>query len=279
MTVRYIGGWDIAKVGGLTLSGVDDGGNFNVSLTTGTYCHENISAAVRSYDPLQSLWNPTSLYSKFATYLGAQMTAASIGAGTYTVTWTASGSYNIAYSAGNWSTTTFTSSTPSAVLMRRILGFTAANKSGAANYDSNATPWFFIAAALGARSSWDRYDADVVTVEDDDAADPYHSSATESAQFWDWTQVYEPRAAVYDLDVAAGLAVPYTWQQFFRHHRRGNPFALTDDSYTFSGASVAYTVHKLTKEGCKHAPQTPGGDNNYQAYFDQRLLTYWMGYG
>jgi hypothetical protein len=49
MALHYEWSFDLAQLGGASLTGSDDGGAFSVSMTSGTYAHTSINSVVSGY--------------------------------------------------------------------------------------------------------------------------------------------------------------------------------------------------------------------------------------
>lgn len=239
--VAYTWSFDIATIeSGFTMTGTDDGGAFSVSMTTGTYNHYDISSIVTGY-------------TEFADALETALNAAS-ASGTYTVSFSLTTGYTIAYS-GALLSLDLTGSTGQ-TNMAKVLGFSG-DRSGATTYASQVRPYYFILPAMPGRSDMsDQYEPDEVVFESTADDGTRRQIAVDTAEiFSDWMQMAEIETA--PTAFAAGTppftrqatsAVPWTYQHAWRHARTGyHPFFVGD-------TGVGNAVHILRAEGGAFKP-------------------------
>lgn len=254
---RIEAGWDHTLDGSAAIQ-VDEGsGAVTVSITTGTYCHTDISSADKI---------PSGNYTDFATALETALNNAGGLSFTYTVTWDGDAQeYTIGVSSTG-AALSF-SSADAQVFMRNILGFSG-NQSNATSHVSDQTPWYVISTEMDVWSDVtdDYEDRDVAYEGVTDSGDTYLVSRTESPILSDWTVRLEPKDATYGRTAPADE--PWTWQDFFQHCRKGRPFARID--------SFDQSAHKLRAEGASFRPRFV--INDWDQVRDVRILSYNLGY-
>lgn len=234
MTHRIESGWDIARVGTHTLSVTGNLGTQTVSITTGTYCHTDLTSVLG-----------TGNYDDFAGALKAALDASGAASGAFTVTWSTS---LLTYTISNAANFTLTySNTDAGNRMADALGFTRnTTTASATSTASTRRPYYVIDGAMGARSSWTRnYEGDDVTsqAEAEDGS-TFTMARSVAPQYEDWTVPFEELEAVFSAK--AVTAVPWTWQHFFEHSRGIEPFAVFDDD--------GNSVHVLRGRGTSFKP-------------------------
>lgn len=248
--LKYEWAFDIGAIeGGFACTGSDDGGAFSVTMTSGTYCHTDISSVVSGVVA-------------FKTALAAALNTAATGAGTYSVTYdfTIGGNevfYSIGYSAGNFSLD-LTGSTAQTNLAKTI-GFVG-DQSGDDTYSSTVRPYYFLYPSMPGRSEMsDEYEPDGIVFESTSDDGTRYQMAVDTAEtLSDWTQMGEtstapalytdPGTLVFERDAAS--AAPWTYQHAWRHARAGyHPFLCIDGGLSTSA------VHLLRAEGGSFRPQ------------------------
>lgn len=253
---RIEAGWDHDLDGDAAVQ-VDEGsGAVTVTISTGTYCHTDISSADKI---------PSGNYTDFASALETALNNAASLSLTYTVTWDGdSEEYTIGVSSTGAS---LSFSGAAQVYMRNILGFSG-NQSTATSHVSDQVPWYVISAEMDAWSSVtdDYEDREIAYEAVTDSGSTYLISRTESPVLSDWTVRLEPKEAVYGR--AAPSDEQWTWQDFFEHCRKGRPFARID--------SLDSSAHKLRAEGASFRPRFVAAD--WDQVRDVRILSYNLGY-
>lgn len=198
--------------------------------------------------------------SEFGPAVASAFTIATGGAVTCSFS-TSTGLYTVARNTNF----TLDFSTAADLRLRAALGFTG-NKSGANSYTSDVRPYYLIVPAVeGLTDTTDEYEPDDLAEEavgDDGAA--YTIARTTADTLWDWSHAVETKAATFARE--AESAVPWTWQHFFAHARKGMPFVR--------GPSTGY-VHRLRAEGMSFRPQRMTAD--YDGQWTVRLLTRYLG--
>lgn len=237
MALTLYSGWDLARRS-VTVAGSDDGGAFSGTLTlsSGTYAHVDLQSATG-----------TGTYDDWATRMATFLNDVSGGAGTYTVTWsTAQVKYTIDYDNGNFSLTfaSFDVTTATGHLAA-ILGFSS-NRTGAASYSSQITPYYAIATTAGGKSRVeDDYEPDgVATDSEADSGASFGISRTTSPKYHDFALPIESKAKTYKRSAAA---VPWTYEHFWEHARTVEPFSLYD--------GTNHEVFRLRADGASFRPQ------------------------
>lgn len=234
--LRYEFAWDFARAESATGASVritDDGGTVEITpFATGTYAHTD----------LQSVMG-TGSYDDFATALKNALDTASSGAGVYSVTWSGTTGYTVAYSNGNFSLTfTTTSVAAQGTYMRKILGMSG-NRSGAATYSSQVRPYYVLYPVVSGRSEVsDDYEPDDLVQEAvSDSGTAYDISVLTAPKHIDWMQVGDqdvPSTAYTAFGGGTALhkrisptATPWTYEHAFEHHRTGfDPILVVDGS-------------------------------------------------
>lgn len=266
MALHYHWGWDITLVGSMSVRVVDSGGAFTVTLSSGTYCHTDISSV-------------ESGYTDFATALQTAIDAAATD--TFTVSFSTSNGYTIANDSNNTTTLDFTTPGAAGTLMRQALGFSG-NQTGTDDYSSNVRPHYWIIPAIQGRSNMsDEYEPDGVTMESSDDSGGTVQLSRDTSEVWsDWTQAAEiedPPAAWEDAGTMpykrqedAGTSaddVSWSYQRAWEHHRLGDhPFLCIDGS--------EQAVHRLRADGSAfHPVRFASGDYGlWSIPFRTRLL-------
>lgn len=273
MSLRYEWSFDLASIGPVSLTLDDDGGGYDVTLTSGTYAHTALTGAL---DVDGNAVARYAGYLSFASALESALNTVSSAAGTYTVTYDGSSGYTISHSAGAFYLS-FGLSGPGA-LMRQVLGF-AGDRSASTSHSSDVRPHFVIIPAIEARSQMsDEYEPDGIVAEAEaDDGTPF-GVARESAAVWsDWTQAAETETAP-SSPFAEGTpvfrrhatpAVPWTYQDAWRHAREGDHPFLAVDSGTGESA-----VHQFRAEGASFRPVRFAGEDQpyWSVPFRTRLI-------
>lgn len=251
MTHRIESGWNVATLGTMTLSVTGNLGTASVSITTGTYCHTDLSSVLGS-----------GLYDDFAGALKAALDASATSSTAYVVTWnTSTLVYTIATVAG--CSLTFPNS-EAGNRMADALGFTRnSTTSTLTTQTSTRRPYYVIDGAMGARSSWSRlYEGDdIVSQAEAEDGSTYSVARTTAPKYEDWTVQFEELEAVYSAK--AVTAVPWTWQHFFEHSRGIEPFGVFDDD--------GNSVHVLRARGARFKPARVQSD--WDGVFNIELQT------
>lgn len=275
MTLRYEFGWDFARaLDGIGASVVldDDGPSTEITpFTTGTYCHTSLDDMVFG----------DGSYDDFASALQGALNTASTGAGSYTVTFSASTGYTIAYDAGNFSLTFSTCAIPTqGSRMRAILGMTG-DRSGAATYSSQARPYFLILPAIAGRSDVsDDYEPDSLASEaiGDDGTGNVVGPTTAEKRI-DWQQPGDqdlPSIAYTSFGTGTPIhkryvtsAVPWSYEHAWEHARTAYDPILVADSGTSENL-----VCSLRAEGARFKPRRMGGQDYdlWSSDFKVRLI-------
>lgn len=218
MTHRIESGWNVAKLGTFTLSVTGNLGTQSVSITTGTYCHTDLTIVLG-----------TGSYDDFAGALKAALDASGAASGAFTVTWSGSAMTYTISNAANF-TLTFPN-TAAGNRMADALGFTRnSTTSSATTTSSTRRPYYVINGAMGGRSGWTRvYEGDdIVSQAEAEDGSTYAVARSAAPLYDDWTVPFETLAATFDSE--ATTAVPWTWEAFFAHSRGIEPFGVFDDA-------------------------------------------------
>lgn len=272
MSLRYEWAWDVSVIGPLTIGGLDDdGGSHTVTITSGTYAHTALTGAL---DVEGNAVARYAGYTSFAAALASAMNSASSGSGTYTVTYSGATGYTISYSGGAFDINFGIGGG----LMKAVLGFVD-DRDSASSYSSDVRPHFLIIPAIEARSQMsDEYEPDGIVAEAEaDDGTPF-GVARESVAVWsDWTQAAETETAP-SSPFAEGTpvfrrhatpAVPWTYQDAWRHARDGDHPFLAVDSGTGESA-----VHQFRAEGASFRPVRFAGEDQpyWSVPFRTRLI-------
>ena len=223
MTHRIESGWNVAKLGTFTLSVTGDIGTQSVSITTGTYCHTDLTSVLGAGS-----------YDDFATALAAALTASGAATGAFTVTYTTAGTWGqtIGYEIENAAAFTLTfPNTAAGNRMADALGFTRNTTTGSTTkQQSTRRPYYVIDGAMGGRSGWTRvYEGDdIVSQAEAEDGSTYAVARSAAPLYDDWTVPFETLAATFESE--ATTAVPWTWEAFFAHSRGIEPFGVFDDA-------------------------------------------------
>lgn len=251
MTHRIECGWNVAKLGTFTLSVTGNLGTASVSITTGTFCHTDLSPVLGSGN-----------YDDFAGALQAALTASGATTFAFTVTWSsATLAYTIACT--NAFTLTF-SNTSAGNRMADALGFARNTTTGSATSTSSTRrPYYVIDAIQGARSNWTRiYENDDITTQTEAEDGSTFTTARSVAPLYeDWTVPFEELEAVFAAKAVS--AVPWTWQHFFEHARGIEPFGVFDND--------GNSVHVQRGRGTSFKPSRVQPD--WDAVWNIELLT------
>lgn len=236
MTHRIESGWNIAKVGTHTLSVTSDLGTATVSITTGTYCHADLTSVLG-----------TGNYDDFAQALKTALDLSGTSSQPYSVNWN-SGSFPLRYRLRNDANMAVTfPNTDAGNRMADTLGFTRnTTLSSAAGHTGTRMPYYVIDGAMGARSSWTRrYEGDDITsqAEAEDGS-TFTTARSVAPKYDDWTVPFEPLEATFSAKALS--TVPWTWQHFFELSRGIEPFAVFDDD--------GNSVHVLRGRGTSFKP-------------------------
>jgi hypothetical protein len=132
---------------------------------------------------------------------------------------------------------------------RVAFGFTG-SLSGASSYTSHVRPYYVIAPAIEARSgdSGPYEPDDIVKESVSDGGTAFLMSMDTIEIRRDWTQPFESHEA--SQTNKATTAVPWTWQDFFKHCRSLNlPFLVTDENliYTLRAEGAVYGTATRTR--------------------------------
>ncbi|MCU0675638.1 MAG: hypothetical protein MUE69_22960 [Myxococcota bacterium] len=252
MTHRIESGWNVARIGTMTLSVTGNLGTASVSITTGTYCHSDLSSVLGAGS-----------YDDFAGALKAALDASGAASGGFSVGWNPGGTLIYQISNGANFTLTFPN-TAAGNRMADALGF-ARNSTTTLDTSAESTrrPYYVIDSAQGARSSWTRrYEGDDITsqAEAEDGS-TFTTARSVAPKYDDWTVPFEELEAVYAAKATS--AVPWTWQHFFEHSRGIEPFGVFDDD--------GNSVHVLRGRGTSFKPSRVMQD--WDGLFNVELLT------
>jgi hypothetical protein len=252
MTHRVESGWNVAKLGTFTLSVTGNLGTASVSITTGTYCHTDLS-------PVLGAGN----YDDFAGALAAAMDASSASSTPFLIDWNSSTPlrYRIRTVAGF--SLTFPN-TSAGNRMADALGFARnTTTSTLTGHTGTRRPYYVIDGIMGARSSWTRvYESDDITTQTEAEDGSTFTTARSAAPLYeDWTVPFEELEAVFAAKAAS--AVPWTWQHFFEHARGIEPFGVFDDD--------GNSVHVQRGRGTSFKPSRVQPD--WDAVWNIELLT------
>ncbi len=241
--------WDISVNGGLSLKSTADSTEFEVTFTSGTYCHTDISGTATGYQ-------------SFALALADALNSGNPGTAVYTVTWNGTTGYQVDISTGTCTLVfSTTSDTEAGENMRKVLGFSS-DQAAAASITSDVRPFYLIIPAIQGRSNkTDRYEPEGITQEGkaDDGTVTQISKAT-SEELSDWNQTAEvnttpsvfssPGTPAYIRHADDGTSandVPWTYQHAWRHMR-------THEHYIYVVDGADTDVHKLRAEGLSFHP-------------------------
>jgi hypothetical protein len=218
MTHRLESGWNVAKLGTHTLSVTGNVDTETVSITTGTYCHTDLTSVLGAGS-----------YDDFAGALKAALDASGAASGPFTVSWFGS---SLTYTISNGAAFTLTfPNTDAGNRMADALGFTRNTTTSSGTLTgSTRRPYYVIDGAMGGRSGWTRvYEGDdIVSQAEAEDGSTYAVARTTAPLYDDWTVPYETLAATFES--AATTAVPWTWEAFFKHSRGIEPFGIFDDA-------------------------------------------------
>lgn len=218
MTHRIEAGWNVAKLGTHTLSVTGNLGTASVSITTGTYCHTDLTSVLGAGS-----------YDDFAGALATVLDASATSSTSYVVTWnTSTLVYTIATVAG--CSLTFPN-TDAGNRMADALGFTRnSTTSTLTTQTGTRRPFYVIDGDMGGRSGWTRVHEgdDIVSQAEAEDGSTYAVARTVAPLYDDWTVPFETLEATFEA--SATTAVPWTWEHFFKQSRGIEPFAVFDDA-------------------------------------------------
>lgn len=140
-------GFDVARIGALDVMVTDSGGvPTSMRYVAGTYAHVDLSGVMGA-----------SAYLEWATKFEDDLNAQATLDGTYTVTWAAATGYTISATGGGNVTLDFSGVTTPAegTRMRQLLGMSG-DRSGAASYSSQVTPYYYLALSRSAPAGYSR---------------------------------------------------------------------------------------------------------------------------
>jgi len=209
MSLLYVTGFNTADEGGAFTVAVTGPGTGTATVTAGKYAHLSLASVVPGY-------------AAFATAVQSALNAVVSG---FTVTWSSTtGLYTISHA----SSFTLTWTGAGGTRLRRALGFSA-TVSSVTTATSDVRPYYLVISQIGARSSFsDVYEPDGIVEEAvADGGLAYGVAKDTTELHCDWTQSMETVQASFTR--RATSAVPWTWQDFFRHCRMTNPFAVVGD--------------------------------------------------
>jgi len=219
MTHRIESGWNVAKLGTLTLSVTGNVGTQSVSITTGTYCHTDLTSVLGA-----------SSYDDFAGALKSALDASGAASGGFGVSWNPGGS--LGYEITNAANFTLTfPNTAAGNRMADALGFARnTTTSSGTSTVSTRRPYYVIDGAMGGRSGWTRvYEGDdIVSQAEAEDGSTYAVARSTAPLYDDWTVPFETLEATFESE--ATTAVPWTWEAFFAHSRGIEPFGVFDDA-------------------------------------------------
>lgn len=248
MTWRLESGWDLDRIGSISIDvEEDDGSNprttFTTTLTTGRFCHTDVSGTgqIASGD-----------YTAFATKLASQLSSDSTRGFSYKVTWDGGKQqYTIDAGSGNTIALKFDGLGDDYTRMRRILGFSG-DTSHTQAPSSDVTPYYVLVSTQGGASNFeDDFEPDD-RIEVSEAEDGTHYSQIPTAlpTYAMWEIWMESRQKTFERAAPNGTTagdVPWTFQHFIRHARTIEPFVVLDDRET--------TVHFLRGQGAHFTQQ------------------------
>lgn len=264
MALRYEWCWDIDLIGNVAAKVTDDGGSFEVQITTGAFGHTDISGV-------------DSDFTDFASELETALNDGTSSADTYTVTWNGTTGYEIAY-GGEGFALAFSTVTTAAegTRMAQILGFSG-DASSATSQTSDVRPYYVIIPAIQGRSMMsDEYEPDSIMYESTADDGSVRQVSRETSEIWsDWTQTAETTAApssfsaagTYVFERQATSAIPWTYQHAWEHQRTGDTPLLVLDG-------TEQAVHQIRAEGASFKPTRFAGQDlpYWQIPFRTRLL-------
>lgn len=211
MALYYAAGFSSADLGGLSVvvGGVASG---TATVTPGTYCHISLSAVTGGIT-----------YRGLAGRVDSALAAVDAG---FECVYNAS---TYQYTITNPSAFTLTWSGDSGAALRRALGFSG-NVSSTMSATSDVRPYYLMVPQIAGRSQYtDTYEPDDIAEEAvADGGDAYIVSRDTDELWCDWVQSMETKEAT--LARSATAAVPWTWQDFFKHCRGEHPFLVVDGS-------------------------------------------------
>ncbi len=270
--------FDIARIGNLGCEVADDGGTFQFAMTSGEYCHSDLSGAL---DIDGVAVTRLASVTDFAAAITTAMNTQSSSAGTYLVQWVPTLLvYTVENDTANF-VLTFSSATVAAdgTRLRELLGFSG-TQSGDLDYTSDQRPSHLIVPTIQARSDVeDEYEeAGLVTEASADDGTAYQTGVDGSTMKLDWTQHAETNAVpatiagegtpVFKRTSASSLT-PWSYQHAWAHLKDGQPPFLVVDPAETSGA-----VFEMRAEGCSFKPRRFKG-KDYDLFsldFKARLL-------
>jgi hypothetical protein len=250
MSLLYVPGFNTVDEGGAFTVAVTGPATGTATVAAGKYAHASLAGVVVGYNTLAV----------------ATQTALNAVASGWTVTWSSTtGLYTIA----NATSFTLTWSGAGGARLRRALGFST-TVSSVTTATSDVRPYYLMISQIGARSSFsDVYEPDDLVEEAiSDGGTAYGVAKDTSELYCDWTQSME--TVENTLTRKATSAVPWTWQDFFKHCRMTHPFAVYGDL-------SPVPVYRLRAEGAAFGSLvrervTPDWDDLWNVMFMTREL-------
>jgi hypothetical protein len=225
-----------------------------------------ITAGTYAFSSLHSVMG-TGNYTAFGTVIESSFNAAH--AGTYHATWSSSTYKWTIYRETAGFTLAFSGA--AALRLRAALGFSGNPSTAGTLADphvSDVRPYYVMVPDITGRSEFtDLYEPDDIVEEAVSDGGTSYAVSRQTSELWcDWSQMMEPKAAVFTY--AAAAATPWTWQAFVRHVRGQHPFGVyesaTDDS-----------CHKLRADGGSFKPGRYAAD--YDGLWTIPFLTRYLG--
>lgn len=256
---KLYAGFSASRLGTISISVTDSSAISYTATLSGTYAHVSLTSLV-----------PDGGYAGFAASLEAALESAAATAGsaiTWTVTYsTSSMAYTISqFGGGTFSVTGMTAP------MARILGETISPSpfpiTGASYAPADFRPWYVIDPRINAHSraapdyepegfAWDGEANDGTA---------YGVSVETMPVYYDWTQMFEPQAAVFEANATS--AVPWTYQHLIKHARNIEPLYWAGDY----SDSVCF---QLRADAARFAPERVSADydGEFNISFRTRVL-------
>jgi hypothetical protein len=277
MAAYLLTGWDTSRVGAMSLyadDGTDDG---TVTLTTGTYCHRDLSSVMG-----------TGEYTDLVTELNARLDAVLTGSGFDTVSWSSSTLKYTLTSSPNVSLD-FRSATLGSDAGQRLAAALGYNYnhgdatggsagdpydillSGAASYVSNVVPAYALALSRDGVTDYSRpFEPPGQTMRQVSRnANAYSIGPSTYEKRWTAKWRFQTLATVFAAE-ADDTAAPWTYEDLLEHARCWEPALL---SYT--GASAAQ-VFKFVEAEFSDKARSPVW-NNYHGKWDLKVSAQHLG--
>lgn len=235
-----------AVLGGGTLTG-------NLGFLSGMYMHGNVGMTGSATIDGQALG---------ALAAGLQ---ALVGGGAMTVVLSQS---TLRYTMASASSFSVTWNGALGTALRDILGFDA-NLSGTTTYSSTKRPKYLICSRVAGQSQvHETYEQSgrIAYAEADDGS-AYSTCPDSIATYRDWVQAFETATGPTDAeyagsssiggapmritDVGSATKIAWSWQDFVRHVRAAQPFALVDRSTSVKGEG---SIYKMRGDGAHFDP-------------------------